>query len=275
MPDTTEKRSRGRPRSVQPAQDGASVQSLDRAVSLLRLVADQNGLSLTEVSQTAGLAPSTAYRMLTTLQHHGIVEFEESSQLWYVGVETFRMGSAFLRRRKLADRGRSVIQDLMVTCGETANLALAESDGVIFVNQVETHEAIRAFFRPGTRSPYHASGIGKAILAFLGDERRDAMVKALPLERFTPRTRTDIAGLLVDLAETRARFYAFDDEERNAGMRCIAAPVFNEFGDPIGGVSISGPTVRLTDSRVAAIAPRVTTAGKLITTAMGGLWPAS
>ena len=255
------------------AKDVGSVQSLDRAILLLKLVSDGNGLSLTEISHAASLAPSTAYRMLTTMQQHGIVEFEEGSQLWYVGIETFRMGSAFLRRRKLVDRGRMTIQDLMVSCGETANLALAESDGVVFVNQVETHEAIRAFFRPGTRSDYHASGIGKAILAFLPHDRREAMVRRLELRRYTPQTLTSASSLLDNLERAREAGYAVDDEERNAGMRCIAAPVFDEHGEPIGGVSISGPTVRVTDERLLAIAPRVTEAGRAITLAMGGVWP--
>lgn len=272
--DALEKRSRGRPRAALGVKDAGSVQSLDRAILLLKLVSGGNGLSLTEVSHAAGLAPSTAYRMLTTLQQHGIVEFDEGAQLWYVGIETFRMGSAFLRRRKLVDRGRATIQELMVSCGETANLALAESDGVVFVNQVETHEAIRAFFRPGTRSDYHASGIGKAILAFLPPDRRAAMVEGLDLRRYTPQTLTSVKALLDNLELARKAGYAVDDEERNAGMRCIAAPVFDEHGEPVGGVSVSGPTVRVTDERLHAIAPRVIEAGRTITQAMGGVWPA-
>ena len=112
--------------------------------------------------------------MLTTLQNHGMVEFDTSDQLWSIGVETYRMGAAFLRRRKLVDRARIVMQELMEKTGETANLGVAEDDCVVFVSQVETHQAIRAFFRPGTRSPFHASGIGKAMLAHLraGARRR-------------------------------------------------------------------------------------------------------
>ena len=87
------------------------------------------------------------------------------------------MGSAFLRSRKLVDRARIVMQDLMEKTGETANLGLAEDDCVVFVSQVETHQAIRAFFRPGTRSPFHASGIGKAVLAHLEPERVAAIAR--------------------------------------------------------------------------------------------------
>ena len=268
-----EKRSRGRPRGTSQASEASSVQSLDRAIALMKLLATGNGLSLTEISQQSGIAASTAYRMLTTLQAHGMVEFNEADQLWFIGIETFRMGAGFLRRRKLAEQGRAIIQDLMLESGETANLALADEDCVVFVSQVETHEAIRAFFRPGTRSPLHASGIGKAILAFTEARQRDALLKRLPLDVFTPKTHATRASLIADLIGIRARGFSVDDEERNLGMRCVAAAVFNEFGEPVGGVSISGPTVRMDDAKVASMGPRVRAAAAALTEAMGGVLP--
>ncbi len=272
-PISGEKRARGRPRNAAPAPEQASVQSLDRAIALLRLVAEGNGLALSEVAQASGLPPSTAYRMLTTLAAHGMVEFNETDQLWFIGIETFRIGSAFLRRRKLAEQGRPIIQALMMTSGETANLAVADTDCVVFVSQVETHEAIRAFFRPGTRSPLHCSGIGKAILAHAEPRARDALLKRLKLERFTDKTLTTRSALLADLEAIRARGYSIDDEERNAGMRCVAAAVFNEFGEAVGGVSVSGPTVRVTDARIESFGPAVRAAAARLTEAMGGVWP--
>lgn len=270
MAEGEEKRQRGRPRSVYASHDQAGVQSLDRAVSLLGLVAEGNGLSLTELANRSGLAPSTVYRMLTTLQRHGVAEFEEPSQLWFVGVELFRMGSAFLRRRKLAERGRAVIEELMLETGETANLAIADHRTVVFVTQAESHETIRAFFRPGTRSPCHASGIGKAILAFSTAERCEALLGRGKLESFTTKTLTTREALDADLQQVRLRGYALDDEERNIGMRCIAAPVFNELGEPFGGVSISGPSVRIDQAFIDRVAPMVVAAGYRLTEAVGG-----
>ncbi len=269
-----QKRSLGRPRGTNSGVEAPSVQSLDRAIGLLRLVAEGNGLSLTDVAQGSGLPASTAYRMLTTLAAHGLVEFAEADQRWFVGIETFRLGSAFLRRRKLAEQGRPVIQALMAASGETANLAVADGDCVVFVSQVETHEAIRAFFRPGTRSPLHASGIGKAILAHAEPGARAAMLSAGALERFTPKTRATPEELAEDLALIRARGWSVDDEERNLGMRCVAAPVFNEFAEPVGGVSISGPAVRMDDAKIAALGPVVAQAARRLTLAMGGALPA-
>jgi IclR family acetate operon transcriptional repressor len=265
---------RGRPRNAESPAESGAVQSLDRALTLLNTVADSNGLTLTEVAEAAALPPSTAYRLLTTLARHGMVEFEAATQHWHVGVEAFRIGSRFLSRRKLAERGRPAMQGLVDALGETANLAVADEESVVFVSQVETHAPIRAFFRPGTRGPFHASGVGKAILAHVSPERVAAIVQRAGLPRFTARTIISETQLAAELACIRAQGFAVDDEERNDGMRCVAAPIFNEFAEPIAGVSISGPTVRVTAESVAAIGPRVAEAAAEITRAIAGKMPA-
>lgn len=267
--ETIEKRRRGRPRAFAPAEPSA-VQSLDRALRVLSNVAEADGLSLSEVAMRSGLAASTAYRMLTTLQAHGMVEFDEREQLWSVGVEAYRIGAAFLRRRRLVDRARPAMQRLMDETGETANLGVAEDDCVVFVSQVETHQAIRAFFRPGTRSSFHASGIGKAILAHLEPQRVARILDRTGLEAFTPATLSTREALGADLAAIRLRGWSLDDEERFPGMRCVAAAIFNEFGEPVGGISVSGPTVRVTPARAAALGPLVAGAAAAVTTLIGG-----
>jgi IclR family acetate operon transcriptional repressor len=268
--DAIEKRQRGRPRAFSPSPEAGPVQSLDRALRILAIVAEGSGLSLSEIAARSGLAASTAYRMLTTLEAHGMVEFDRTDQLWSIGVETYRMGAAFLRRRKLVDRARVVMQELMEKTGETANLGVAEDDCVVFVSQVETHQAIRAFFRPGTRSSFHASGIGKAVLAHLPPERVAAIIRKTGLEGFTQKTLSSPAALARDLTEIQERGWSVDDEERHPGMRCIAAAIFNEFGEPIGGVSVSGPTVRITPERLGAVGPLVRDAAAEITGMIGG-----
>jgi len=271
----SQKRQRGRPRAFNPSPDANSVQSLDRALRILAVVADADGLSLSEVAARSGIAAPTAYRMLSTMEAHGMVEFGKADQLWSVGVAAYRVGAAFLRRRKLADRARAVMQDLMEKTGETANLGLAEDDSVVFVSQVETHQAIRAFFRPGTRSAFHASGIGKAMMANMPAERVNAIIRRAGLEGFTQRTLVEPSALARDLWESRVRGWAVDDEERHPGMRCVAAAFFNEHGEPLGGISVSGPTVRVTPERVAQFGPLVASAAAEITRSIGGRPPAA
>lgn len=271
--ETGEKRQRGRPRSFNAPAETASVQSLDRALRVLAVVAGGDGMSLSEIAAGTGLAASTVYRMLTTMESHAMVEFDRADQLWSIGVGTFRAGSAFLRRRKLADRARPVMQALMEGTGETANLGVAENDCVVFVSQVETHQAIRAFFRPGSRSPFHASGIGKAILAHLDPNRVTAIARSAGLPSYTQSTLVDLPALTRDLAETGARGWSVDDEERFVGMRCVAAAIFNEFAEPIAGISISGPTVRVTPERLNDIGPLVHKAAAEVTRMIGGVAP--
>lgn len=268
--DTALKRSRGRPRAFNPDPDSGTIQSLDRAIVILKTLAAGEGMSLSELATAAGQAPATVYRVLTTFAAHGVVEFQPVEQLWSVGPEAFRIGSAFLMRTSLVEQSRAVMRDLMSETGETANLAIADGAEVVFLSQVETHETIRAFFRLGARGPIHASGIGKALLAFAPPERVERLIREAGLPAFTARTLTDRGALLEALAEIRGRGWALDDEERTDGMRCIAAPIFNEFREAVAGVSISGPTVRVARERDAALGAQVRASADRITRAIGG-----
>ena len=266
-------RTRGRPRSFHDSARNTLIQSLDRAMELLKVVAAGSGMSLTEIAEASGQPASSAYRVLLTLQKHGVVEFQEAGQLWHVGVEAFRIGSAFLGRTSIVEQSRSVMQAITAATGETANLAMVERGEVIFVSQVETNEPIRAFFAPGTKGPIHASGIGKALLAYFDRARIDAIVAGQDLRAFTANTIVDKSALLDELAAIRARGWSVDDEERTQGMRCIAAPIFNAFGEAVAGISLSGPSVRVTKARDAEFGAMIKAAADEITAAIGGRLP--
>ncbi|MBT8454728.1 MAG: IclR family transcriptional regulator [Rhodobacteraceae bacterium] len=263
-----EKRARGRPRAFHDKTEQNTIQSLDRAMLILETLASEGGSTLTELASRLDQSPATVYRVLTTLETRGIVELEAQSQSWHVGAGAFRIGSAFLRRTNLVERARPVMQALMEATGETANLGVVNGSNVLFVSQVETHETIRAFFPPGTQSPMHASGIGKALLAHFPEPRLNAIVSA-GLEGFTPRTLTNASALLSDLSAARRRGYAIDDEERNEGMRCVAAPVFDATGAAIAGISISGPVGRVTTQRTGEFGAHVRDAAIALSRLLG------
>ncbi|MCC5964399.1 MAG: IclR family transcriptional regulator [Rhodobacteraceae bacterium] len=268
----TDPRPRGRPRAFHDKSAQNTVQSLDRALTILQVLAQGDGRTLTELAQAAGQAAPTVYRVLSTYQAHGFVELDPASQRWHIGAGAFRTGSAFLRRTTLVDRARGPMQWLMRESGETANLGVATKGEVLFLTQIETHEAIRAFFPPGTRSPLHVSGIGKALMAYTPIEQLlDLSTPDLP--GFTPASLTDMAALERDLHQTRARGYAIDNEERTEGMRCIAAPVFNTHAEAIAGLSISGPVFRLTLERAEEMGTLVARAALSVTEAIGGRAP--
>ena len=262
-------RQRGRPRTNAP--EAGAVQALDRALSLLDVMSRTDGIALSDLSHRVGLAPSSAYRLLQTLAARGYVEFLERDQLWVIGVEAFRTGMAFQRRYSIASVGRPLLGDLVQASGETANIAIFEGGEIVFVAQVESQEPIRAFFRSGERRAVHASGIGKALLAEMPRRAVERVLAEKGLERFTARTITDAKALFEDLARTHVRGWALDDEERNPGMRCIAAAIFNEYGDPVAGLSVSGPVARLDDAKVAALGPEVAAAAAEITRLVGGV----
>lgn len=253
-------RKRGRPKGS--GEDRAGVRTLDRALDILDLLAGASGLTLSEVAERMGLAPSTVHRLLSTMAARGVIETDPVSQTWHVGPTAFRHGSAFMRRSGLIDRSWPVLRRLMAATGETANLGIVNGDAVLFIGQVETHETIRAFFPPGTRSALHSSGIGKALLAHAPEGTLRDFLRDRELTRFTPRTITDPQALVEDLALVRARGYSLDDEERALGMRCIAAPVFDLFGEAVAGISVSGPLHRMTDDRLAAVGQEVAQAAR-------------
>ncbi len=159
----------------------------------------------------------------------------------------------------------------MQASGETANIAIFEGGEIVFVAQVESHEPIRAFFRSGERRAAHASGIGKALLAEMSRRAVERVIETRGLPRFTDKTITDQSGLLADLAKSHVRGWALDDEERHSGMRCIGAAIFNEFGDPVAGLSVSGPVVRIDDAAVQRLGPLVTAGAAEVTRLVGGV----
>jgi IclR family acetate operon transcriptional repressor len=261
-----------RPRGFVDKTEQNTVQALDRALGILSAVAGGAGQTLTELAQATGQAPATVYRALITLEGHGMVELDPAGQLWHIGPGAWRVGSAFLRRTSLAERARAPMQALMRETGETANLGIAQADQVLFLSQVETHSAIRAFFPPGTVSPMHVSGIGKALLAWAPEAQLVRLI-ARGLPGFTPRSLTSEDALRADLQAVRARGFALDDEERTEGMRCIAAPIFNGFGEPVAGLSVSGPVFRLPDGRIDPVGALVRDAADAVTQATGGDLP--
>lgn len=268
-----QKRPRGRPRSVDTDTKLSTVQALDRGLSLLRELAQIGSITLTDLAIRTDMPPSSTHRILFTLQKHGFVEFDETTQEWQVGIEAFRIGNTYLARTNLVEASRKILRGLMEDTGETANLGIADKGDVVFIDQIETHNPIRAFFRPGTRSHMHASGIGKSLLADMPHRDVEKTLKLKGQPEFTSKTLTSTKDLFTNLEETRKRGWSIDDEERYSGMRCVASNIYNTFGEAIAGISVSGPTVRFPDEVIAKLGPMVKRAAAEVTNAIGGKIP--
>jgi IclR family acetate operon transcriptional repressor len=270
-PDSDARRPRGRPRDWHDKTDQNTIKSLDRAIVVLQRLGELGGATLSALAADLGQSPATLYRVLTTFQGRGLVAFDEAAQVWSVGAGTFLIGAGFLRRISLVDSARPILRALMATTGETANLGIEREGEVLFVSQVETHSHIRAFFPPGSISQMHASGIGKALLAFMPDDRRAAILADHSLTRYTAQTLIDPAVLEHDLTTSRARGYSVDMDEKTDGMRCIAAPVFDAFGEAVAGISVSGPTSRINDHDIVRLGEDVMSAARQLSAAIGAV----
>lgn len=255
---------------------GDTVQSLLRALSLLKTLARHDqGLGLSEAAKETALAVSTAHRLLSTLQQENFVRFDAERGVWLVGVQSFIVGSAFLRSRELTGVARPIMRQLMEASGETVNLAVEESGEAVYVAQIECRKTMRAIARPGGRAAMHCSGVGKALLAATPDEDVTRILAQRGLPVATPKTITSASALRAELNAIRQRGYAIDDEENGIGLRCVAAVVYDEDGRPIAALSLSGPTARIGDDLLPSLGQAISDAADRITSGLGGARPGS
>jgi IclR family acetate operon transcriptional repressor len=260
--------------SISREHDG-TVQSLLRAMALLEILSeDDEGYRLVDLAARAGLSTSTTHRLLTTLEQKQFVQFDRDTSLWFVGVRCFSIGSAFARRRNFAALALPLMRRLRDETGETVNLGLLDQGDVVFLTQVESRELMRAITRPGGRSPLPSTAMGQSLLSTMS-ESEIAEVLRQRLPRRTPNAIARPTALHGVIAATRARGYAIDDEENAVGLRCVAAPIFDEFRRPYAAISIAGPSVRVTLRRIEELGPQVVAAARAITQATGGLAPTS
>ncbi len=260
--------------SKESLRASGQVQSLSRALKLLNALSYYvQGLSLSVVAQEVGLPNSTAHRLLTTLQNERYVRFDNERSVWMIGVQAFRVGSTFVRSRDLASIARPYMRRLMELSGETVNLGISDRDEIIYLAQVETQKMMRAIAGPGGRAAMHCSGIGKALLAFMNREERERLLGNLQWHRETANTLTSVEAFERQLPTIAKNCYAVDDEENAVGLRCVAGVIFNEYAEPLAGLSISGPTARLTDARLPALGGLVAGIADEITSELGGRRP--
>lgn len=256
-------------------RDG-SVQSVERALTLLEALGqDEEGLRLTDLARQCGLSVSTTHRLLTTLQKRRFVEFDRNDGHWQVGRQAFSVGSAFIRHRNFIAVAIPYLKELRDRTRETANLGVLEEGEIVTLAQVESREIMRATSRVGGRAPVYATGMGKAILASFPDEAIAGYVPETNWKKLTDKTLANEDALLAELGRVRQAGYAIDDEEFVAGLRCVAATVFDQAGEALFAISISGLASRVSVERVPNVGELVVSTAQAITRALGGARPAA
>lgn len=251
-----------------------TVQAVDRALDLLEaLAAHPEGARLSDLARGAGLAPSTAHRLLTTLEQRGFAQFDPVKTHWHVGRKAFVVGVAYTRWQSFIAAATPFLRRLRDMSHETANLGVLEDGEVITVAQVESREIIRAIAPPGGRAPVMNSGMGKAIVATWPDAAIEALMDRHPLRPMTGRSLRTRAAVRDDIARIRTQGYAFDNEEFTLGMRCVAAVVWSPSGEPVGALSVSALAARIDEAALAALGEKVREQALALTAVLGGAAP--
>ncbi|MFN8079043.1 MAG: IclR family transcriptional regulator [Kineosporiaceae bacterium] len=254
--------------SVQGADAGSGlVQSVDRALTILRVLARDGELGVTEIAADLGVHKSTAFRLVATLEAHDLVEQVSDRGKFRLGVGVLRLAGATTVRLDLIQESRPVTAGLAKSVGETVNVAVLSGTEALYLDQVSGPSALALQNWAGQRIPLHATSNGKVLLAYASAA---VITEALrSLRRFTPRTLVEVPALQRDLEEVRRRGWALAVDELEEGLTAIAAPIRGADGTVIASLSASGPTFRLTAERTPDVAARVMAAAREISQRMG------
>jgi IclR family acetate operon transcriptional repressor len=227
------------------------VQSVERAFLLLEALADQpRPLGVTELASASGLSLGTIHRLLRTLVELGYVR-QDHSRSYGLGHALIRLGEH--ATTGLASWSRPLLDQVVREVNESVNLAVLENDQVVYVAHVPSSQSMRTFTEVGSRVPAHSTGVGKAMLAQLGDHGLRALLHRTGMPSATEHTMTDPDQLAMELQDVARQGFALDEEEQELGVRCVAVPVIGAV--PPLAVSVSGPRSRVTDALVQQAVP--------------------
>ncbi|BAS27856.1 IclR family transcriptional regulator [Limnochorda pilosa] len=227
------------------------------------------GITLSELARAVQLPKSTVLRITMTLVDDGLVQREEPTGLFRLGIRTFELGSLVLSVLEIPRQARPYLEKLAEQTRETVHLCVLDDGEVVYVDKIESPQTVRLYSRIGRRAPAHCTGVGKVLLAHLPGDERLHLVERHPLDGYTPNTITDFLALEKELEEIRKTGIAFDQEEHEEGIRCVAAPIFDYTGEARAAVSVTVPTFRTTPDRMKELAELVRQTTEVISEAMG------
>src|SRR3954449_2973947 len=234
----------------------AAVQSVDRALSVLEILAAHGEVGVTEVAAELGVHKSTAFRLVAVLESRGFVEQLADRGKYRLGFGVVRLAGAAAAHPDLAEQGRQICEGLAADLEETVNIAILDSDRAVNVSQVRGPAALSTHNWVGQGTPLHATSSGKVLLAYAPDAvRKGVLSRELP--RFTPATITDPEELRQHLDRIVERGWGSTIEEYEAGLNAVAAPVRDADGSVIAALSVSGPSFRMAEGDFPRLARRV------------------
>jgi len=224
-----------------------TIKSIDKAFDILEFIQEQDGARITDIADHLNVSKGTVHSHLATLERRRYVVNE--SNVYRIGYRFLNLGGHATTRNPLYDVAKNEITDLASETGETANFIVEEFGWGIYLIQSRGRKAVMTDSHIGRERLLHCTAAGKAILANLTEERIEEIIDRHGLPALTENTLTSRRALDSELEEIRDREVAFDDEELIDGIRCVAAPILDEYGVAKGAISISGPTKRMTGER--------------------------
>jgi IclR family KDG regulon transcriptional repressor len=261
---------KGSPRSKDTAGT-EPVKAVNKTMCLLEALAQQKELGVTDLAARAGMHKSTAYRFLNTLKETGYVRQNAANERYSLTLKLFELGSFVLAGMELWEQAHPILEQLAEQTRETIHLAVLDDGRLVYLGKFDSTQALRVSMssRIGQSAPAYCTGIGKLLLAHAPPELVESILDREGLRRFTDHTITDRTLLARELETIRQQGFAFDDEEHEVGVRCVAAPVRDRQGATIAALSVSMPSVRLTDSEIPRFRELVTQAANEISRRMG------
>jgi IclR family acetate operon transcriptional repressor len=253
----------GRSRSIY------DVAVLQKALDLLEVLAEQPDLGLSELSEKTGASKASTYRMLSTLESRGFVVKRGDTRKYAPGVQLVALSCAVVARLDLVKAARPYLEDLQRTSNETVNLGILADAQVLYVDILESDQGLRMAAHVGARDALHSTALGKAILSALPAGEARGLLDGYRRLPATPRTIVALDALMSELAATAARGYSIDDEENEAGARCVGVPIRDLAGRAIGALSLSGPSTRISDAVIVAFGRELKRAAEGIEEQMG------
>ncbi len=230
------------------------VQTIERVSSILDILAQSaQGISIRELSSTIGLPKGTTHRLLSSLIYFGYVRQDPKTRDYFLGLKFVELGQTLLSQLDLRKEAEPFLRDLAERTKETIHLVILDRNEIVYIDKVETDRnpsGLKMASRIGLRNPAHSSAVGKMILANFSEEELQRFLKEESLMRRTENTITDPIQLREHLKSIRKQGYAVDDEENEKGIRCVAAPIYNEVGKTVAAISITAPAFRVTKKSI-------------------------
>lgn len=227
-----------------------SIRAVERALEVLMCFTSQTPeLTMTQISEMVGINKSTIHRLLATLEGKRFVERDQVTGMYRPGIRLLQMAFLTLEHNDLRRLAAPFLHKLCDQFRENVNLSVLDDTDVVYLDVIESPQRVKLAAMPGQRLPAFCTASGKAILAFLPEEKiQDILARGIP--RYTQNTLTTEEAFLDDMRRTRERGYAFSEQEFEDGINAIAAPICHH---PIASVSIAGPAYRLTRERMIEI----------------------